>query len=330
MQISIPFQLGDEELFAELARLAKEERGAVAKLIAHLVALDARGAHLARGYPSLFVYCREALHLSEHEAYNRIEVARAARVFPELLGLIHEGALTPTSARVLAPSLTKENSERLLSAAAYRSKRDVEELIAQERPRPDVAALVRKLPEARHDAGAVPAPALCAAPTPNEARRAPRPSVVAPLSCARYEVRFTASAATREKLDLAQDLLRHSVPDGDIAEIIDRALTLLVEDATRKKFAVVRRPRNSAATSSDARVPGAEVKRRVYLRDAGRCAFVGGNGRRCNSRALLEFHHLRPYADGGEATVENIQLRCRAHNRHEAQAYFGPIWAVRN
>ena len=39
--------------------------------------------------------------------------------------------------------------------------------------------------------------------------------------------------------------------------------------------------------------------------------------------AFLEFHHLEPYAVGGESTVENIQLRCRAHNRYEAQLFFG-------
>ncbi|MET0553364.1 MAG: HNH endonuclease, partial [Vicinamibacteria bacterium] len=39
---------------------------------------------------------------------------------------------------------------------------------------------------------------------------------------------------------------------------------------------------------------------------------------------LLEFHHVDPYALGGPATAENIQLRCRAHNRYEVQLVFGP------
>ena len=68
----------------------------------------------------------------------------------------------------------------------------------------------------------------------------------------------------------------------------------------------------------------AEVKRGVWLRDLGLCAFVGTNGRRCAERGFLEFHHVHPYAAGGEATVENVQLRCRRHNAYEARAYFGP------
>jgi hypothetical protein len=62
----------------------------------------------------------------------------------------------------------------------------------------------------------------------------------------------------------------------------------------------------------------------VWLRDLGLCAFVGTNGRRCADRAFVEFHHLRPYAMGGLATVDNVQLRCRRHNDYEARLLFGP------
>ena len=63
-------------------------------------------------------------------------------------------------------------------------------------------------------------------------------------------------------------------------------------------------------------------KRAVWRRDEGRCAFVGRSGR-CAETAWLEFHHVQPYADGGPATVNNIQFRCRAHNRYEAELLFG-------
>ncbi len=33
--------------------------------------------------------------------------------------------------------------------------------------------------------------------------------------------------------------------------------------------------------------------------------------------------HVTPYAAGGVATADNIQLRCRAHNGYEAERYFG-------
>jgi hypothetical protein len=41
----------------------------------------------------MFAYCTTVLHLSEHEAYLRIAVARASRRHPMLLELLAEGRL---------------------------------------------------------------------------------------------------------------------------------------------------------------------------------------------------------------------------------------------
>ena len=114
------------------------------------------------------------------------------------------------------------------------------------------------------------------------------------------------------------------MPTGDPVEIFDRALTALIEDLSRKKLAIVRKPQRSprrAATGSR-HVPSS-VKRAVWARDVGRCAYVGAGGHRCSERAFLEYHHVTPYAVGGEATVANIQLRCRAHNEYESEVFYG-------
>ena len=37
----------------------------------------------------------------------------------------------------------------------------------------------------------------------------------------------------------------------------------------------------------------------------------------------MEFHHLDPYALGGEASVDKVELRCRRHNDYEGRLYFG-------
>jgi hypothetical protein len=66
----------------------------------------------------------------------------------------------------------------------------------------------------------------------------------------------------------------------------------------------------------------AKVKRDVWERDRGRCAFVGPEGP-CEQTGRLEYHHVVPFAVGGEATADSIQLRCRSHNQHEAAQYFG-------
>jgi hypothetical protein len=345
MKITQASHLGNDELTAELGRLARCEREAAAALIVHLAEFDARRLFEGAGYSSLFRYCRKVLHLSEDAVYNRIKTARAARRYPVIVNRLESGALSLTTVRLLAPRLTPENHQELLAAASGKGKQAVEELLACRFPQPDVAARVRKLPSrpvipalevspagaptpntCSPVAGGAPlaaGPASATAPLVLPAPAAPR-AVVRPLAPERYEIRFTASAAMREKLRVAQDLLGHAIPSGDLAQVFDRALTLLVADLSKRKFADTGRPRQSRGQSDESRNVPAEVKRLVDKRDNRRCAFVAPNGRRCDERRFLEFHHVVPYAAGGLPTTENIQLRCRAHNGYEADLFFGP------
>jgi len=75
--------------------------------------------------------------------------------------------------------------------------------------------------------------------------------------------------------------------------------------------------------STNARHIPADVKREVWERDGGQCTYVSDSGRRCEERGLLEFDHMDPVALGGEASIERIRLRCRAHNQLEAELVFG-------
>lgn len=332
--LSLAGRLSNHELVARVKLLAHKEREATAALIAHLAVLDERGLYLDEGCSSMFTYCMEVLRLSEHAAYCRIEAARAARKYPVILELLGDGAVNLTTVGLLARHLTPQNHTELLGVAKHKSKRQVEVLVAERRPQPSVPSSIRKLPAPSR------APVLEGESVdllqPLSSSLPARPAVVAPLAPERYKVQFTASADLCEKLRLAQDLLRHQVPDGNLEQIIDRAMTALLKDLTRQKFAATDRPRKSitddphrnherergGAVPNSRHIP-AEVRRTVWNRDGGRCAFIAHNGRRCTEHAFLEFHHVVPYVVGGKATLENIQLRCRAHNGYEAEPYFG-------
>ena len=138
--------LSDPELLLELRRLAGHERYATARLIAALGELDARRLFLGEGCSSLFTYCTQVLHLSEHAAYARIEAARAARKWPEILDRLSDGSVHLTTISLLAPHLTVENHGQLLAAARHKSKRQVEEIVASVRPQQAVASSVRRVP----------------------------------------------------------------------------------------------------------------------------------------------------------------------------------------
>jgi hypothetical protein len=106
--------LSDADLLACVKRLAEGERHATAQLIASLAELDARRLYLAEGCSSLFTYCTQVLHLSEHAAYSRIEAARAARHFPTILDRLADGSITLTVVGLLAPHLTLDNHRDVL------------------------------------------------------------------------------------------------------------------------------------------------------------------------------------------------------------------------
>jgi hypothetical protein len=143
------------------------------------------------------------------------------------------------------------------------------------------------------------------------------------LSPRRFQIQFTATQETHDLLLRAQDLLRHQIPNGDAGEVIARALKVLIRELEKEKIAATDLPRAGRGTDPRSRHVPAEVKRQVWKRDGGQCAFVAHNGRRCLERGFLEFHHVDPYAVGGTATVDNIELRCRAHNRYAADLRFG-------
>ena len=368
--------------------------------MAHIGEVDARRLYAREASPSMFAYCTQVVHLSEFEAYLRITAARAARLHPMLLAMLREGSLHLTAVAKLAPHLARENCETLLGRAAHRTKREVEELIAELAPRPDAPAVVRKLPG--RGAGTVPVPALrraspdtqlgldrvelsglkqtpetsmaglqpevggtapaeavqpsgtvlnrvapdgtrdplplddAAQPihgltSPDSSRVSavpgrPRPHHVEPLSPGRYKIQFTASTELRDKLERLQSLMRSSVPDGDLAAIIEQAVAEKLERLEARRFARTKSPRTSVAdsdTSPSSRHIPAAVRRIVRERDGGRCRYVDKQGRRCTARGDLEFHHRHPFGRGGDHSLENIALMCRAHNTYMAEIDYG-------
>jgi hypothetical protein len=276
-------ELPDAELVAEVGRRAGHERQATADLIRALIEFDRRRLYLGEGYSSLFAYCTSVLHYSEHSAFNRIEVARAATRWPQLLACLEDGSLHLAGARLLAPHLTAENIDLALEASRHKSKREIEEV---------AAGLAHR-------------------------------TLLVAVAAEQYRLHLTISRATRDKLREVQALLSHQLPDGNPAVIFDRALELLYKDLARRRLGATDRPRTPRPPKRRGRRPSAAVRREVWKRDEGRCAFVGRQGR-CKETKCLEYHHLVPYAEDGPRTAVNIELRCRAHNVYEAEVHFGP------
>ena len=345
-------RLGDDELIASTQRLMREERKLSARLLVHLAEVDTRQLYRQHAYSSMFEYCVEALHLSEAEAYLRIGAARTCRRFPRVLHMFAAGELHLSALKLLAPVLDAANCDELLTAARFKSKREVELLLAQRRPLPDVPSVIRKLPQpelaqARDSSqttlltaasNIVSTPGeLSFEPRPQQPAREPAPlapaapmprqsQTLSPLGTDRYKVQFTASKQVHDKLRQAQDLMRHELPDGDITQVLERALDLLIADRMKRRFGQTTKPRRTrptAAPKSESRHIPNEVRRLALERDGARCTFVSEEGKRCEQRGWLQLHHEHPFARGGAATPANIRVLCAPHNRLLAERDYG-------
>ena len=323
-------RLSDNDLVRSLETLIGRERDVAAQVVAHIAELDTREIHLREGFGSLYLYCRDALRLSEWEAYARISVARAARSFPLILDLLADGSVHLTAVKLLAPHLRPENHRDVLESARGKTKLEIQEIVARLAPKPDAPTSIRRVPppppQSMAASAEVPALAIVPAATalPETAPPAVPPAArasVAPLSPDRYKLQVTIGGDTLEKLRCAQDMLGHAIPSGDEAAVLDRALTALLVELARKKFACTPRPRRPRGTKRGD--PPAAVKRGLWVRDCGRCRYIGSGGHRCNERRFIEFHHLDPKALGGEAAIETMELRCRHHNDYEGRLWFG-------
>ena len=331
--------LGNADLLHELAVSVEQDRSCTVRLLALIAEVDERKLYVPAGYPSMHAYCVQKLHLSEDAASKRIHVARAGRKFPGLFVALAEGRIHLAAACLLAPHLRPANVEELIAASTHRTKAQVEQIIAERLPRTELMPLVvavvasepatvehapghPRKPEIVVDSREALVPEPVHSSTPIRVVPSGPPARVTPLAPQRFAIQFTIGACVREKLEHARDLLSHQIPSGDLAEVFERALDALIPKLEKAKFAATTRPRPARATRSARTIP-AHVRRAVQQRDQGRCTFVSEDGHRCSATRFLEFDHVDPVARGGQATVEGIRLRCRAHNQYEAERTFG-------
>ncbi len=349
--------LSERQLLVRFGDLVRQDRANTAQLLAHIAEIDERKLWAKHACSSMFAFCMERFHMSESMTAKRIWAARTARRFPVILPMVARGELHLSGINQLGKHLTPDNHRTLLARAKHKSSREIDVLVAEVAPRPDVPSRVRALPRSARavSAAAVPptggreagsrngpslpiSPATTVCPPESAAHvstaiaagskpAAARKQVVA-LAPRRFKIEITVDQNTHDRLRALQDLLSHQSPSADPAMIVSRAIELLLEDTLKKKAAVTNAARPSSGPSgrpsgARSRAIPAAIRREVWKRDVGRCAFVDEQGRRCRATSRIEYHHEIPYGRGGRHDVRNIALRCRGHNQYQANLDFG-------
>ena len=329
-------------------------RRSAAKVLGLITEVEIRKLY-ADGYSSLWDFCTRHLHLSENEASKRIQASRAARRFPIISEMIADGRLHMTGVRLLKRYLTPETANSLLRASIHKSAKEIEQLIADRFPRPDVASEVIPVPALlptkvlpslgtvktasnfgvleSGDAKPVtepPAPgpnqppsdATGPSPTPFRVEPHVEREGITPLGAGRYKLTGMLRQVAHDKMRRLQDLLGRRVAADDLNGLLEFAFAAGIEKLEKEMFAATDSPRVGKPSSNPRYIP-ARVKRAVVERDGGRCAHIGDGGKRCDATRDLEFDHIVPVARGGESTVANVRQLCRTHNQLEAERAFG-------
>ena len=346
MAIAAPASLDSTALSRRLGELAGHERRLQLEFLLHLDEFDRRRAWAEAGYPSLWEWCLRVLHLREGAAGRRIAAMRVLRRFPALGDALGDGRLCLSTVAVLGPVLTGENCAQVVARAAFMTRADTEHLVASLRPRAapreglrllSSAALPRETPPSKQEA-ASPAnplenscpPAPTSGPPPH---RASHPTLE-PVSASTYSLRVTVDGAFKRELEQLKALLAHKIPDGDVGTVLREAVRCAIERHGKRKGAVEpsRKRKTAPSKESDSgekqrpaareHIP-AVVRREVWKRDGGRCAWRSPDGHLCGSTWKVEVDHIEPVALGGRSTADNCRLLCASHNQLHAEQIFG-------
>jgi hypothetical protein len=274
-----------QTLHEKALQITKTYLRAESDLISILQAIEDCRGYRELSYRSLFEYSRQALGLSEAVSYNLITVARKAKVVPMLQEKLRTQEITLSNAKMIAPVLTSENQNQWLSAAATLSKRELEKEIAKEFPEKQIQEQTRYVSEKR------------------------------------IELKLGISEELYEMLKRIQDI---ASSQSQNALNLEQTLQEMAEVYLEKKDPIKKAERAQKRTSpkpvpgqesSNPRFIPASVQHAVRLRDHGQCSFLNSNGKRCDEKRWLDFHHIQPVSEGGQSNLENLRLLCRGHHQ---------------
>jgi len=320
-------RLSNRDLVEKLKVLRGEEKEITLKILLYFGEMDRRKLFREYAYSSLFAFVTEELGYSDSSAGRRISAARCLTEHPELADKYLRGEVTLSALSAVSGTLRKEENtaqkKKILEQLPGSSRKEVEKLIAESNPKQQLRESVKPVAVKKKNS--------------TEERfssQAPAASVEEPVE-QRYQIRFSVSESCMKKLQEVTELMSNRrIDGGQIEGVFEAMLDEYVERhspskkeekrADRKIKAEVKSERDTRRkpVTSTRHVPQA-IGQQVYLRDGGQCTYIGVRGKRCSARTRLHLDHLKPYALGGEHTLENLRLLCSCHNRLVAEQVYG-------
>ncbi len=301
--------LTDDLLLKSTLQLAQKERKTTLEVLHHLLEIERRSLFAVLSYSSLFEYTLKELKYSEGAAQRRISSMRLLKEVPEMEKKIESGDLS-LSALSQAQTFFRqekcgiEQKREILISLEKKSRREVERKLLSLSSEP-----LKLLPDK-----------------------------LRAVSETHSELKILVEAELLEQIEELRGLVATRAPGATVKDLISYAIGHTLKElrpkAPKKPEAVLVPPPSAVPKLSaqklqplamiKSRYIPVEVKREIWERDGGQCSFKDAlSGRRCTSTHGLEYDHIRPFAFGGEPSVDNLRLCCRAHNQLAAVEAFG-------
>jgi 5-methylcytosine-specific restriction endonuclease McrA len=313
--------LTDTDLLKNTEQAASRERLATTDLLHHLIEVERRRLFSKVRCSSLFDYCVKILKMSEPQAARRVNAARTIKEFPAIETKLKSGALNMTAISQAHCFFKKESANQkplstlqktdILEKLEHQSTREADKILLSHSATPEIH----------------------------------RKEFTRPISANLTEARLNLDQETMANLKRLQEIWSHEMPNASLSDVVKKAARLAREQVDpilkairsheklkgRTKSAATPAPESSKVhvnqnykIKTQSRYVPAEVKHQVWLRDEGKCTYRDEHGKLCSSRHRLQLDHIKPFAQGGENTVDNLRLRCFAHNQWHAIQTYGP------
>ncbi|MGE3973472.1 MAG: HNH endonuclease [Bdellovibrionales bacterium] len=314
----------DAELLVLIKSKVQAERNLTLEIIDILQEIQSRRLHLQRGYSSLHEFCVKELKYSDGAAYRRIKAMKLVEEMPEAIKSIESGSLTLTTASQLqnvfeskaktARPLTQNEKAKLFRQIQNQSRQEVERTIAKVCPE-----IIK------------------------------RDEKVRMLNNMQVKVELILDEKLYAKLERLKNLTSHR--NKNFVELIehlaDQELKRIdPEEKAKIKTSSSKKSSNAAAhknsgngsfktasptkldlthvkTKNSRYIPSA-IRHAAWMNSKGRCTFIDPlTKRRCDSNHRLQLEHIKPYAIGGENSVDNLRILCANHNELTAIRFYG-------
>jgi 5-methylcytosine-specific restriction endonuclease McrA len=257
------------------------------------------------------------------------------RRFRSIERLLERDELTLSSVSMIASILNESNVEDILGKIRGKSRREIEVLVANYRPpvklrdrvQPVRVVMPEEIPAAVHSRrGSVEAIEKPADTSPMWASADATPAT---RTETRLWIQFLASQTFMAKYHEASALLSNRIAKPSLEAVFEELLDeFLKRRAPREREARRERRLSRSTTPASAKneqrlaIP-AKTRDAVFVRDQGRCTYVGSNGRRCNEMHNVHVDHITPVARNGTSDATNLRLLCARHNQFEAERVLG-------